>query len=88
MKTLQVDKPVTSSQPQITGSKIYSGGPIAPYEGGQRFTRQPPETNYKIYSSKPLPTVSVRFVGADADSELFIINEEDFDAAVHELADA
>lgn len=85
MKTLQVNKPVTSSQPQITDSKIYTGGPIKPYEGGQRHTRQPPETHYKIYSSKPLPTVQVRFVNADADSEPFVINEADFDDAVHVL---
>ena len=87
MTTLQVNKPATSSQPQITNSKIYTGGPIKPYEGGQRFTRQPPETNYKIYSSKPLPVVQVRFVGGDADSEPFTINESDFDDAVHVLVE-
>ena len=87
MKTLQVDKPVTSSQPQITDSKIYAGNPIKPYEGGQRFTRQPPDTKYKIYSSKQLPTLSVRFLGADADSEPFVINASDFDPVVHELVE-
>ena len=85
--TTQAEKQVTSSQPQITGSKIYTGGPIKPYEGGQRHTRQPPDTKYKIYSSKPLPTVSVRFVNAEDGDEPFTINASDFDDAVHELVD-
>ena len=84
--TTQAEKPVTSSQPQITDSKIYTGGPIKPYPGGARHTRQPPDTKYKLYSSKPLPTVSVRFVNADADTDPFIVNETDFDPALHELA--
>ena len=88
MTTSQVDKFVTGNQPQITDSKIYSGGPIAPYEGGQRHTRQPPDTKYKIYGKKPVPVVLVRLIDADADSEPFTINESDFDDAVHELAEA
>ena len=84
MTTSQVDKFVTGNQPQITDSKIYSGGPIKPYEGGQRHTRQPPNTFYKIYSSKTLPVAQVRFVGADADAEPFVINASDFDDALHE----
>ena len=82
MTTSQVDKFVTGNQPQITDSKIYSGGPIAPYAGGARHTRQPPDTKYKIYSSKPLPVVQVRFVGGDA-GETFVINASDFDADLH-----
>ena len=85
MTVSQANKRVTSSQPQVGDSKIYSGNPIAPYEGGARHTRQPPITGYKIYSSKPLPVVQVRFVGADA--EPFVINEADFDDALHELVD-
>ena len=86
--TKQADKFVSSSQPQITDSKIYSGGPIAPYEGGARHTRQPPDTKYKIYSSKKVPTVNVRFVDGDADADPFTINESDFDEAIHELVSA
>ena len=86
MKISQVNKPVTSSQPQVTDSKIYSGNPIAPHAGGDRRTRQPPDTKYKIYGKKPVPVVLVRLI--DADSEPFTINESDFDDAVHELVDA
>ena len=82
MKTLQVDKPATSSQPQISDSKIYSGAPIAPYEGGARHTRQPPDTKYKIYSSKSVPTILVQRIGAAGD-ETFTINESDFDSEIH-----
>ena len=64
MKTLQVDKPVTSSQPQISDSKIYSGSPIKPYEGGAQHTRQPPETHYKIYS-KTVKNRAYNFSPAD-----------------------
>ena len=63
MKTLQVDKFTSGNQPQVTDSKIYSGNPIAPCEGGARHTRQPPNTGYKIYGAKKVPTVSVRFCG-------------------------
>ena len=85
--TTQADKFVSSSQPQITNSKIYSGNPIAPYEGGARHTRQPPNTFYKIYGAKNVPTVSVRFVNAEDGDEPFTINASDFDDAVHELVD-
>ena len=81
--TTQVEKFTSGNQPQITNSKIYSGGPVAPYEGGARHTRQPPDTKYKIYGKKPVPVVLVRLI--DADSEPFIINEDDFDDAVHVL---
>ena len=85
--TTQVEKFVTSSQPQITDSKIYSGAPIKPYEGGARHTRQPPNTGYKIYSSKPVPTIAVRFKDS-ASGDQVVINKEDFDPAIHELVDA
>ena len=88
MTISQVEKFTSGNQPQITNSKIYSGNPIKPHEGGARHTRQPPDTKYKIYSSKPLPVVLVRLIDADADSEPFTINESDFDDAVHELAEA
>ena len=88
MTTSQVDKFVTGNQPQITNSTIYSGGPIAPHAGGARHTRQPPDTKYKIYGAKPVPTVLVRFVNANADADPFTINESDFDEAIHELAEA
>ena len=88
MTTSQVDKFVTGNQPQITDSKIYSGGPIAPYAGGARHTRQPPDTKYKIYGAKSVPVVNVRFVDGDADADPFTINESDFDEAIHELAEA
>ena len=88
MKTLQVDKFTSGNQPQVTDSKIYSGNPIAPCEGGARHTRQPPNTGYKIYGAKKVPVVSVRFVNADADADPFTINESDFDEAIHELAEA
>ena len=87
MKISQVDKPVTSSQPQISDSKIYSGEPIKPYAGGQRHTRQPPDTKYKIYSSKPLPVVLVRLKDAAPDADSFTINESDFVDAVHVLVE-
>ena len=87
MKILQVDRPVTSSQPQVGDSKIYTGGPIAPYEGGAQYTRQPPDTKYKIYGAKPLPTVAVRFKDSAPDAETFTINESDFDPEIHELAE-
>ena len=86
--TKQVDKFVTSTQPQITNSKIYTGNPIKPHDGGAWITRQPPITGYKIYSSKPLPTVLVQLIDADADSEPFTINESDFDEDLHVLAEA
>ena len=82
MKILQVNQPVTSSQPQVGNVKIYSGAPIPPYEGGARHTRQPPDTKYKIYSSKPLPVVLVRLIGAG--DETLTINESDFDSEIHE----
>ena len=88
MGTLQVDKPVSSSQPQVGDSKIYTGGPVAPYEGGARHTRQPPITGYKIYSSKLLPTVSVRFKDSASGEETFTINASDFDEDLHVLVDA
>ena len=81
MTTSQVDKFVTGNQPQITDSKIYSGGPIAPHAGGARHTRQPPITGHKIYSSQPVPTIAVRL---KASGDQVLINKEDFDAAVHE----
>ena len=85
--TTQVEKFVTSTQPQITDSKIYTGGAIKPYEGGARHTRQPPNTGYKIYSSKPVPTIAVRFKDS-ASGDQAVINKEDFDDALHELVDA
>ena len=84
MKTLQVNKPVTSSQPQVGHVTIYTGNPIKPYEGGQRFTRQPADTKYKIYGAKSVPVVQVRFVNADADTDPFIVNESDFNPDLHE----
>ena len=84
MTTLQVDKFVTGNQPQICDSKIYGSTPVAPYKEGKQFTRQPPETHYKIYSSEPLPVVTVRFKDADSGDETFTINEADFDAEIHE----
>ena len=86
--TTQVEKFTSGNQPQITNSKIYSGNAIKPYAGGARHTRQPPDTKYKIYGAKPVPTVLVRFVNADADADPFTINESDFDEAIHELAEA
>ena len=86
MTISQVDKPVTSSQPQISNSKIYSGGPIKPYEGGAWHTRQPQITGYKIYSSKKLPVVLVRLMGVGGDAT-FTINESDFNPEIHELAE-
>ena len=83
--TKQAEKAVTSSQPQITDSKIYTGNPIAPYAGGARHTRQPPDTKYKIYGAKPVPTVAVRFADSE-DGDQVIINEADFDESVHILA--
>lgn len=84
MKTSQVDKPVTSTQPQIGNSRIYSGDPVKPYEGGAQHTSQPPNTFYKIYSSKQLPTVAVRLKDAGFGAETFTINERDFDSEIHE----
>ena len=86
METLQVDKFVTGNQPQIVDSKIYGSAPVMPYDGGHRYTRQPQITGYKIYSSKKLPVVLVRLTNAEASDEPFIINESDFDEAMHELA--
>ena len=86
MKTLQVNKPVTSGQPQVGHVTIYTGNPIKPYEGGAWHTRQPQITGYKIYSSKKLPVVLVRLMGVEGD-ETFTINESDFDPEIHELAE-
>ena len=88
MKQLQVDQPTTSSQPQVGDAKIYTGAPIAPYDGGAWHTRQPPITGYKIYSSKPLPVVLVRLKNAASGAETFTINESDFDADLHVLIEA
>lgn len=82
MKTLQVDKPVTSSQPQIGDSKIYSGDPVLSLDAGSQKSRQPPETHYKIYSSKEIPTIRVRLRGSE-DGD-FVINAADFDSEIHE----
>ena len=67
METLQINKRVTGSQPQVGNVKIYTGAPIAPYAMGAPHTRQPPITGYKIYSSKQLPVVLVRLIGAGAE---------------------
>ena len=59
--TKQVDKKVTSSQPQVNDSKKYSGGPVSPSVEGSQKTRQPPvDRTLKIYSSKKIPTIRVR----------------------------
>ena len=85
--TTQADKFVSSSQPQIGDSKIYSGDPVLSLDAGRQFTRQPPNTGYKIYSSKPVPTIAVRFKDS-ASGDQVVINKEDFDDALHELAEA
>ena len=54
-----------------------------PLDAGSQKTRQPPNTNYKIYSSKKVATVRVRKTGA-GDGETFVINQSDFDPDVHE----
>ena len=83
MKTLQVDKPVTSSQPQIGDSKIYSGDPVLSLDAGRQFTRQPPaDRTLKIYGGKQPATIRVKIKGAG--DETLTINESDFDSEIHE----
>ena len=84
MKLLQIFKPVSSSQPQIGDSKIYSGDPVLSLDAGRQFTRQPPaDRTLKIYGGKQPATIRVKIKGAAGD-ETFVINESDFDSAIYE----
>ena len=83
--TKQVDKKVTSSQPQVNDSKKYSGGPVSPSVEGSQKTRQPPvDRTLKIYSSKKIPTIRVRCKEGNI---AFVINKNDFDPAIHVLVE-
>ena len=83
METLQVDKKVTCTQPQVIRDlKIYSV-PQKPYDSARN---QPPNTNYKIYGAKKLPTIRVRMKDSEAAGEI-VINKNDFNSDIHELVE-
>ena len=70
---------VTGTQPEPVKQKIYGSGPVKPLDAPSDQPKVLP--HIKVYGGKKPVTVRVRIRASDRDA---IINEADFDDAVHE----
>ena len=70
----------TANQPEPVRQRIYGSTPVEPIEGAANQPELLPQT--KVHGQRRTPTVRVR--ARDTDQEM-VINQADFDDALHEL---